>query len=62
MNSSHDPTKVSRAAMLPHIRSMLVVGAPGYSNVANDGMAVMEMTKVNIPASSESAKAAVGFG
>ena len=55
--SSQDPTNVSRPAMLPQMRSILV-GNPG---TRSDEIAVMEITRVNIPASIDSAKAAVGF-
>jgi len=55
--SSQDPTNVSMPAMLPHMRSMLA-GNPG---TRSDEIAVMEIRRVNIPASIDSAKAAVGF-
>jgi len=57
--SSQPPTRVSMPAILPQIRSILL-GKPGTSS---DVMALARKapTRVNIPASIDSAKAAVGF-
>ena len=57
--SSQPPTRVRIPAILPQIRSMLL-GKPGTSS---DVMALARKapTRVNIPASIDSAKAAVGF-
>jgi len=55
--SSQDPTNVRIPAMLPHMRSILA-GNPG---TRSDEIAVIEITRVNIPASIDSAKAAVGL-
>src|SRR5437867_12942573 len=58
--SNQDPTSTSIPAMLPQIRSKSL-GKPG---TRSDVMvlAMKAPTRVNIPASSDSAKAAVGFG
>jgi hypothetical protein len=60
LNSSQDPTSVSIPATLPQIRSRLL-GNPGTSS---DPIALARNApiRVNSPASSDSAKAAVGFG
>src|SRR6266436_8200730 len=57
--SSQQPTRVRIPARLPQIRSILL-GKPGTSS---DVMALARKapTRVNIPASIDSAKAAVGF-
>src|SRR6266436_3596575 len=57
--SSQPPTRVSMPAILPQIRSMLL-GKPGTSSDVI-ALARNAPTRVNIPASIDSAKAAVGF-
>lgn len=57
--NSQDPTRTSIPATLPQIRSRL----PGKPGTSSDAMALARKapTRVNIPASNDSAKAAVGF-
>ena len=57
--SSQLPTSVSMPARLPQIKSRLV-GKPGTSSDPI-ALATKAPTRVNIPASIDSAKAAVGF-
>src|SRR6267143_2687229 len=57
--SSHLPTSTRTPAILPQIRSMLL-GKPGTSRDVM-ALATNAPTRVNIPASIDSAKAAVGF-
>ena len=58
--SSQLPTSTRTPAILPQIRS-ISLGKPGTSSDVI-ALARKEPTRVNIPASIDSAKAAVGFG
>ena len=58
--SSQEPTSVSMPAMLPHTR-IIDESIPGISKELTV-VAMKALIRVIIPASADSAKAAVGFG